>query len=85
MVAGVLRVRGPNKKQPLFSPVWVRHTPQANAAVVQNFCDERDWIRNLAVDPSTASNTSVCLSVDLEKDEVRRHPWQLGLKVGESF
>ncbi|CAM9360858.1 unnamed protein product [Ascophyllum nodosum] len=45
---------------------------KANAAVVQNFCDERDWIRNLAVDPSTASNTSVCLSVDLEKDEVKK-------------
>lgn len=39
--------------------------------MIEKFCSERDWIRNLAVDPKTASNTSVCLSVDLEKDQVR--------------
>lgn len=38
--------------------------------MIETFCSERDWIRNLAVDPKTASNTSVCLSVDLEKDQV---------------
>lgn len=44
---------------------------QANARVINKFCAERDWIRNLAVDPATASNTSVCLTLDLEKDQVR--------------
>ncbi len=33
----------------------------ANAAVIDSFCAENDWIANLASDPSTQSNTSVCL------------------------
>ena len=33
----------------------------ANAKVLHDFCDARDWIANLAVDPETRSNTSVCL------------------------
>jgi len=33
----------------------------ANAQVLHDFCDARDWIANLAVDPATRSNTSVCL------------------------
>ena len=33
----------------------------ANAQTIWNFCAARDWIDNLAVDPSTRSNTSVCL------------------------
>ncbi|TCO69572.1 phosphoserine transaminase [Rhodovulum euryhalinum] len=33
----------------------------ANFAAVQDFVDARDWIENLAVDPATRSNTSVCL------------------------
>jgi phosphoserine aminotransferase len=33
----------------------------ANAQAVWDFCDARDWIDNLAVDPVTRSNTSVCL------------------------
>lgn len=33
----------------------------ANAAAVQAFCDGRDWIENLAKNPETRSNTSVCL------------------------
>ncbi|TCP39761.1 phosphoserine transaminase [Rhodovulum marinum] len=33
----------------------------ANFAAVQEFVDARDWIENLAVDPATRSNTSVCL------------------------
>ncbi len=35
----------------------------ANFAVVQNFVDDSDWLANLAVDPATRSNTSVCLSI----------------------
>jgi phosphoserine aminotransferase len=33
----------------------------ANAGAIFTFCDERDWIANLAEDPATRSNTSVCL------------------------
>ncbi|WP_368185848.1 phosphoserine transaminase [Aestuariibius sp. HNIBRBA575] len=33
----------------------------ANAQAVWNFCATRNWIDNLAVDPATRSNTSVCL------------------------
>ena len=33
----------------------------ANAKVIHDFCAERDWIANLAEDPATWSNTSVCL------------------------
>ena len=34
---------------------------QANAQAVWDFCDNNDWIDNLAVDPATRSVTSVCL------------------------
>ena len=33
----------------------------ANAQAIFDFCDARDWIANLAEDPATRSNTSVCL------------------------
>ncbi|WP_371039281.1 phosphoserine transaminase [Rhodosalinus sp. FB01] len=33
----------------------------ANAKAVWEFCEARDWIENLAKDPATRSNTSVCL------------------------
>ncbi len=33
----------------------------ANAQAIWDFCEARDWIANLAVDPATRSNTSVCL------------------------
>ncbi|SDX90041.1 phosphoserine transaminase [Citreimonas salinaria] len=33
----------------------------ANANAIWDFCDGRDWIDNLATDPATRSNTSVCL------------------------
>jgi phosphoserine aminotransferase len=33
----------------------------ANAQAVWDFCAARDWIANLATDPATRSNTSVCL------------------------
>ena len=35
----------------------------ANAAALNAFVDSRDWIANLAVDPATRSNTSVCLKI----------------------
>ena len=54
----------------LFSLEWAKtiggkseliNRAKRNAKVVWNFCDSRDWIENLAVDPSTRSTTSVCL------------------------
>ncbi|MEM1272283.1 MAG: phosphoserine transaminase [Pseudomonadota bacterium] len=33
----------------------------ANAQAIWDFCNARDWIDNLAQDPATRSNTSVCL------------------------
>ena len=33
----------------------------ANAGAIWDFCETRPWIANLAVDPATRSNTSVCL------------------------
>ncbi|MBF9042433.1 phosphoserine transaminase [Rhodobacterales bacterium HKCCE4037] len=33
----------------------------ANAQAIFDFCEARDWIDNLASDPATRSNTSVCL------------------------
>ncbi|WP_368345354.1 phosphoserine transaminase [Pelagovum sp. HNIBRBA483] len=39
----------------------LRHRADANARAIWNFCASRDWIDNLANDPATRSNTSVCL------------------------
>jgi phosphoserine aminotransferase len=33
----------------------------ANSAVLETFCAQNSWIENLATDPATRSNTSVCL------------------------
>jgi phosphoserine aminotransferase len=33
----------------------------ANAQVIWDFCADKPWIANLAIDPATRSNTSVCL------------------------
>ncbi len=35
----------------------------ANAAVIDRFVAENQWLENLAVEPATRSNTSVCLSI----------------------
>ncbi|WP_116598129.1 phosphoserine transaminase [Primorskyibacter marinus] len=39
----------------------------ANAKVLWDFCDRNDWIANLADDPATRSNTSVCLKFTDER------------------
>ena len=41
----------------------LRARADRNAAVINGFVDSRDWIANLAVDPATRSNTSVCLRI----------------------
>ena len=43
----------------------------ANAKVLWDFCDRHDWIANLAEDPATRSNTSVCLKLDLDGDQTK--------------
>ena len=54
----------------LFALNWARSVgglkgliarADANAAEIARFVDSRDWIANLAQDPATRSNTSVCL------------------------
>ncbi len=36
----------------------------ANAATIDRFVEQSDWLDHLAVDPTTRSNTSVCLSIN---------------------
>jgi phosphoserine aminotransferase len=54
----------------LFALDWARSVgglqgliarADANAQAIFDFCDANDWIANLADDPATRSNTSVCL------------------------
>jgi phosphoserine aminotransferase len=43
------------------------HRANANAQAIWSFCATRDWIDNLAIDPATRSNTSVCLKFTDER------------------
>ncbi len=54
----------------LFALDWARSVgglqglidrANANASAIHAFCDRHNWIANLADDPATRSNTSVCL------------------------
>ncbi len=45
----------------------------ANARVLADFVAANDWIANLAKDPATASNTSVCLTI-VDKDVLALEP-----------
>jgi phosphoserine aminotransferase len=44
----------------------------ANLAVIEKFAKENDWLKFLAVDKKSRSNTSVCLSLDLNKDKIKQ-------------
>ena len=44
---------------------------ERNYAVIESFVETHDWIRFLARDPATRSTTSVCLTVDLEPEQVK--------------
>ncbi len=44
---------------------------EANLAVVEKFVDRNPWLSFLAQDPATVSNTSVCLSVDANPEQVK--------------
>ena len=41
----------------------LRARADANAKVIHDWADETPWIENLAEDPATRSNTSVCLKI----------------------
>ena len=60
---------------------WVKSLGGANAAiakseanlqVVKQFVEGRNWISFLADDAATLSNTSICLSLDLDADKVKQ-------------
>jgi len=44
---------------------------QDNLAVLERFVANNDWINFLAEDPASRSSTSICLKLDLEKDQVK--------------
>ena len=43
-----------------------------NLAVLEKFVAENDWINFLAKDPATISSTSVCLTLDLSADQIKK-------------
>ena len=45
---------------------------EANLAVIEGFVESREWIRFLAENKSTRSNTSVCLVLDLSSTELKQ-------------
>jgi phosphoserine aminotransferase len=45
---------------------------EANLKVIEDFVAANDWISFLAKDPATRSNTSVCLSLKLSEDQVKK-------------
>eukprot|EP00188_Purpureofilum_apyrenoidigerum_P002258 Plantae.Rhodophyta-Purpureofilum_apyrenoidigerum.ctg23860.p1 GENE.Plantae.Rhodophyta-Purpureofilum_apyrenoidigerum.ctg23860~~Plantae.Rhodophyta-Purpureofilum_apyrenoidigerum.ctg23860.p1 ORF type:complete len:419 (+),score=78.51 Plantae.Rhodophyta-Purpureofilum_apyrenoidigerum.ctg23860:70-1326(+) len=49
----------------------VEEKSMKNLAVLEKFVSSRDWIHFLAKDRSVRSNTSVCLTLDLEKEQVK--------------
>ena len=44
----------------------------ANLAVLESYVGEKDWINFLAETPESRSNTSVCLSVDLDDAQIKQ-------------
>ncbi len=45
---------------------------QANLAIIEKFCAKHPWINFLASDPTIRSSTSVCLTMDLSKEQVKK-------------
>jgi phosphoserine aminotransferase len=43
-----------------------------NLAVIESFVEKNDWIDFLAKDPSIRSSTSVCLTLDLTDDQIKK-------------
>jgi len=42
-----------------------------NLGVLEKFVEDNDWIEFLAKDPATRSSTSVCLTLDLDSDQIK--------------
>mmetsp|Transcript_618 Transcript_618/g.642 ORF Transcript_618/g.642 Transcript_618/m.642 type:complete len:962 (-) Transcript_618:290-3175(-) len=45
---------------------------ESNLKVLQQFVEKNSWINFLAQDPNIRSNTSVCLTLNLSKDQVKK-------------
>jgi len=45
---------------------------EKNLNVIKQFVNNNDWVNFLAEDPSTLSNTSICLILDLDADKVKQ-------------
>jgi len=45
---------------------------QDNLAVVEDFVEKNDWINFLPTDPLTRSSTSVCLTLALDSDQIKK-------------
>lgn len=45
---------------------------EENLSVIENFVEQHDWIDFLAKEKSIRSNTSVCLTVDLPADSIKK-------------
>eukprot|EP00544_Gedaniella_sp_CCMP2646_P010168 CAMPEP_0202480648 /NCGR_PEP_ID=MMETSP1361-20130828/549_1 /ASSEMBLY_ACC=CAM_ASM_000849 /TAXON_ID=210615 /ORGANISM="Staurosira complex sp., Strain CCMP2646" /LENGTH=417 /DNA_ID=CAMNT_0049108099 /DNA_START=99 /DNA_END=1352 /DNA_ORIENTATION=- len=45
---------------------------QENLGVLESFVAEHEWIDFLATDPATRSSTSVCLTLDLTADQIKK-------------
>ena len=45
---------------------------QDNLSVLEKFVQNNDWINFLAKDPATMSCTSVCLTLDLTADQIKK-------------
>ena len=45
---------------------------EANLKTVEDFVSSHDWIHFLAAEPAIRSNTSVCLTVDLQPDRIKK-------------
>jgi phosphoserine aminotransferase len=43
-----------------------------NLGVIEKFVEANDWINFLAKDPATRSSTSVCLTLDLTADQIKK-------------
>lgn len=46
---------------------------ETNLGVLDRFVAQNDWIHFLAADPAIRSNTSVCLTLDLTKEQVKKY------------
>lgn len=45
---------------------------KGNLKIIEDFVAEHDWINFLAADPATRSNTSVCLTISLGPDQLKK-------------